>query len=267
MLISSAGSINPLRAISRVVATSGDQWSGITSAGVTAEWIAEGAQVSDASPTLGQPTIPVYKADAFVPFSFEIAMDGILFMDELSKLLTDGYNHLCATAFTTGTGIGQPTGVITALAATGTAGSVVNSASSGVLVAADVYTVASALPPRFQDGAQWCASLAVLNMLRQMETTAGALKFPGLQADPPTLLGQPVHQVSNMMSGVAHTSYVLAYGNWYNFCIVDRWPSSLELIPNLFGPQGRPTGQRGAFLWARVGSDVVVPNAFRLLAC
>lgn len=28
----------------------------------------------------------------------------------------------------------------------------------------------------------------------------------------------------------------------------------------------RPTGQRGALLWFRTGSDVVIPNAFRLLS-
>jgi predicted phage gp36 major capsid-like protein len=31
------------------------------------------------------------------------------------------------------------------------------------------------------------------------------------------------------------------------------------------GTSRRPTGQRGALLWFRTGSDVVVTNAFRLL--
>ena len=35
---------------------------------------------------------------------------------ELGKLLADGYEQLCAAAFTTGSGSGQPTGIITALA-------------------------------------------------------------------------------------------------------------------------------------------------------
>jgi HK97 family phage major capsid protein len=264
ILISSAGSNNPLRQISRVVTTATDTWAGITSAGVTAEWIAEGLQVADASPTLASPTIPVYKADAFVPFSFEIAMDGILFMDELAKLLTDGYNQLTATAFTTGTGIGTPTGIITALSA-GSAPSVVNSGTSGTLAIADVYNLQNQLPARFSAGAEWCAHLATLNALRQF-VTGTVLAFPGLQNDPATLLARNAHELSNMTNTVTHPSNVLLYGNFENFVIVDRWPSSLELIPNLFGAQGRPTGQRGAFLWARVGSDVVVPNSFRLLA-
>jgi HK97 family phage major capsid protein len=264
ILISSAGSNNPLRQIARTVTTATDQWSGITSAGVTAEWIAEGLQVADASPTLAQPTIPVYKADAFVPYSFEVGMDAIGFSDELAKLLTDGYNQLSAQAFTTGTGIGQPTGIITALAA-GSAPSVVAAASNGVLVAGDVYALQNALPPRFSAGAEFCANLSILNSLRQF-VTGSVLTFPGLQNDPPVLLGRNANELSNMTNAVTHTNYPLLYGNFSNFVIVDRWPSSLELVPNLFGAAGRPTGQRGAFLWARVGSDVVVPNSFRLLA-
>lgn len=38
----------------------------------------------------------------------------------------------------------------------------------------------------------------------------------------------------------------------------------LELVPHLFGSNRRPTGQRGALLWFRTGSNVVVPQAFRL---
>lgn len=60
-------------------------------------------------------------------------------------------------------------------------------------------------------------------------------------------------------------NYVLLYGDFTNFVIVDRIGTTLELVPHLFGANQRPTGQRGALLWFRTGSDVVVPNAFRLL--
>jgi HK97 family phage major capsid protein len=79
------------------------------------QWTAEAAEVADASPTLGSPSIPVYKGDAFVPFSFEVQGDAVNFMQELGKLLVDGAEQLNATAYTTGTGSGQPTGIITSL--------------------------------------------------------------------------------------------------------------------------------------------------------
>src|SRR5258708_36067587 len=109
-MLTSSGSVNPLRQISRVVQTVTDTWQGVTSAGVTAEWIAEAAEGADASPTLGSPSIPVYKGDAFLSFSFEVQGDALNFMSELSKLLVDGAEQLNATAYTTGSGNGEPTG-------------------------------------------------------------------------------------------------------------------------------------------------------------
>ena len=264
VLITSAGSINPLRAISRTVQTVSDAWQGITSAGVTAEWLAEAAEAADASPTLAQPSIPVYKQSAFVPFSYEIGMDALNFTEEIGRLLTDGLNQLSATAFTTGSGTGQPTGSVTALAGSP---SQVNTATGDTLVAADVYNLQNQLPPRFQANAQFCANLSILNTLWQMETTAGALKFPSLQDNPPRLLGRSANELSNMDGTIdaGQANHLIVYGDFSNFIVVDRFPSMLELIPKLFGANRRPTGQRGTFLWARVGSDSVVENAFRML--
>jgi HK97 family phage major capsid protein len=267
ILLTSAGSINPLRQISRQVQITTDTWHGVSSAGVTAEWIAESTEVADASPTLAQPSIPVYKADAFVPFSFEVANDALNFTAELQRLLIDGAEQLTATAFTTGSGSGQPTGLITSLVAASTP--VVTGSGSEALAAADIYALQNALPPRFQANAVWNANLSILNTARQFETTNGALKFPELSANPPSLLGRNVFENSNMDGSInpaaTANNYVLAYGDFSEFVIVHRIGSTLELIPNLFGANHRPTGQRGALLWFRVGSDVVVPNAFRLL--
>jgi HK97 family phage major capsid protein len=268
IMLTSAGSINPLRQIARVVQTVSDSWHGVTSAGVTAEWTAEGAEVADASPTLDGPTIPVYKGDAFVPFSFEVQGDALNFMSELSKLLMDGAEQLNATAYTTGSGTGQPKGIVTAVAGVG--GSVVSPITPETLVAGDVYALQNALPPRFQARASWNANLSIINIMRQMETTNGALKFPALQDDPPMLIGRTMWENSNMDGTYDPTAtannYLLLYGSFFDgFIIADRIGSSLEIVPHMFGANRRPTGQRGALLWFRTGSDVVNPNAFRLL--
>ncbi|MET8650749.1 phage major capsid protein [Nocardia aurea] len=265
--LTSNGSTNPLRQISRVVQTTTDSWNGVTSAGVTAEWTAEASEVADATPSLAQPSIPVYKGDAFVPFSFEIEGDAIGFMSELGKLLQDGADQLTATAYTTGSGTGQPTGIITALVAASTP--LVTGDGSEALAASDVYKVQNALPPRFQPNAVWNANLTTLNTLRQMETSNGALKFPGLHTTPPTLAGRPMHENSNMDGAInaaaTEANYLLLYGDFRQFVITDRLGSTLELIPNLVGANRRPTGERGALLWFRTGSGVTSSAAFKLL--
>lgn len=265
IILTSGGSINPLRQVSRVVQTVTDSWQGVTSAGVTAEWKAEAAEVADASPTLGDPSIPVHFGDAFVPFSFEVGQDAVNFLDELQRLLADAADQLQATAFTTGTGVGQPTGIITALAAN--AAVEVSPGVAETFTATDVYATIEALPPRFRANARWMANLSVINDIDQFETTNGARKFPELDND--RLLRRPLHENSNMDDGfnaaVTADNYLLLVGDFRNFVIVDRIGTTLELVPHLVGANRRPTGQRGALMWFRTGSDSVNDNAFRVL--
>lgn len=64
----------------------------------------------------------------------------------------------------------------------------------------------------------------------------------------------------------AANNYLLAYGDFRHFVIADRIGSTIEFVQNLMDPTtGRPSGRRGLILWFRTGSDVTVPNAFRLL--
>ncbi|VBA60496.1 phage major capsid protein [Mycobacterium attenuatum] len=266
ILLSSSGSVNPLRQMARVVQTIGDVWHGVSSEGVTAEWLDEAAEVADASPTLSQPAVPCYKGAAWVPFSIEIEGDGAGFVTEVSRLLLDSVEQLTAAAYVGGSGTGQPTGFIPAL--TEVATYAVSGVGSETVVAADAYALQSALPARFQPNSAFAANLTTINVLRQAETAAGALKFPALQDNPPMLCGRRMWEVSNMdtvNAAVTATSYPLVLGDWSQFLITDRVGSTVELVPHVFGAGRRPTGQRGFFAWFRTGSDVLVDNAFRVL--
>jgi HK97 family phage major capsid protein len=112
--------------------------------------------------------------------------------------------------------------------------------------------------------------IAIANGYRQMETTNGALLFPELRETPPMLLGKPWYENSNMDGAInaaaTANNYVVVYGDVAKgFFIVDRVGATLEIVPHLVGSNRRPTGQRGALLWFRTGSEVVVPQALRLL--
>lgn len=262
--IVNAGSTSPLLQISRVIQTVTDVWHRVSSAGVQASWDAEGSEVSDDSPALGEPQIPAYKGQAFVPFSVELQGDAVSLVSEVGKLLSDGMVQLLNEALTVGTGVGSPTGIITAL--TGTS-SVVNAGTAGTLSAADVYALQNSLGPRWQANARWIANLAVLNALRQQESGNGSLLFPELRNDPPTLLGRPAHEASNMSAAIAAGNNLAIYGDFSNFVVTQRVGTSVELIPHLFSPDHlRPTGQRGLWMWARYGADSINDSAFRMLA-
>lgn len=266
ILLSSSGSANPLRQMARVVQTASDQQNFISSDGVTAHWYAEAEEVSDDSPVLSQPTVPLYRGSAWVPFSIELETSSAAFVTEVSKLLLDSVEQLTAEAYVNGTGTGTPTGFIPAL--TGVPTWTVNGAGSETVAAADPFALQSALPPRFQQNSAFAASLTTTNVLRQAETSAGALKFPSLQDNPPMLCGRPIFEVSHMPSvnaAVTDTVYPLVLGDWQQMAICDRVGATIEWVQTVFGANRRPTGQRGFFAHFATGSYVLVPNAFRIL--
>lgn len=246
-----------------------DSWNGVSSAGVTAEWAAEAAEVADASPTLVQPSIPVHRGDAFVPFSFEAQGDIRGIEAELAPLLADAKERLEAAAFITGTGTGQPKGLITAAVAAG-GSTIVASTTVDTYAVADVYKVKAALPARYRANAAWLANEDIYDLTRQFATGTGpqsAFWADFGDGTPARLLGRPVYESTQMDGTVtaATTNYLLVYGSLKAYVAVDRVGAQVELIPHLFGANRRPTGQRGLLLWFRTGGDLVNTDAVRVL--
>lgn len=267
ILLTNDGSNNPLRQLATIKQTMTNTWQGVTSAGATSEWKTEASEVADGSPTFGGPSIPVFTGDSFVPYSFEVGMDAVNFLEELANVLRDSADNLMATAYTTGNGSSAPQGIVTGLVG---GSSEINTTGSETYDDSDPFVLQNALPARFSANATFQAHIATMNAYRQMETTNGALLFPELRQNPPYLLGKRFHENSNMDGSInaaaTANNYVMVYGDVRaGFYIVDRVGSTLELIPNIMGDNNRPTGQRGALLWFRTGSEVVVPQALRLL--
>ncbi|MDP1806236.1 MAG: phage major capsid protein, partial [Acidimicrobiales bacterium] len=171
LVLTSAGAAgNPVRAAARKVTTVTNEWRGVTTAGVSASWDAEAAEVSDDSPTLAQPAIPVHKLAIFVPYSIEAEMDIPGLVDELRAVMQDERDVAEALAFTTGSGVAQPKGFVTAL--DGTASEVAPTTVETFTVA-DIYKTIEALPPRHRPNAAWMSNLAVANDIRQFDSTGG----------------------------------------------------------------------------------------------
>lgn len=263
IVISAAGSVDPMRSVSRVETTVLNEARFVTSAGVTASWDAEAVEVSDDSPTLAQPSITAFKGQAWVPVSFEVFEDSDI-SQQVGALFADAKAQLESNAFTLGTGTGQPKGVITAVSAVG--GSVVTSAGSA-LTPADATANQNALPARWRPRARWMANLSVIN---QGRTTPLYTNGPAMVSDattPPRMLGWEVVENSAMDGTIAAgttNDYVLLSGDFSNYIVVDRLGVSLDFVPVLVGANQRPTGQRGFLMHWRAGGDVVVGDAFRL---
>jgi HK97 family phage major capsid protein len=267
VILTSNGSRNDIRQVARTVVATGDVWNGVSAGAVSWSWDAEAAEVSDDTPTFAQPTIPVYTARGFVPISIEAMADADNVTAEVGTLLAEGKDELEAAAFITGTGSGQPTGIVTAL--TGTA-SEINAAADDTFALADVYTIQGALPARYRANATWLANNSIYNLVRRFDTNGGAALWERLGADRPgMLLGRPAIEAEGMDGTVttsgAVSNFILVFGDFRNYVIADRIGTTVEFIPHLFGTNRRPTGQRGWFAYTRMGADSVNDAAFRLL--
>ncbi len=267
VIITANGSVNQIRQVARQVVAIGDVWNGVSSGAVAWSYDAEAAEVSDDATTFAQPTIPIYKAQGFVPISIEAMQDASNVTTEVGNLLAFGKDVLEANAFAVGTGTGMPTGIVTAL--TG-GSSVLNSATADVFALADVYALQGALPARYRGmpSTAWLANNLIYNRIRQFDTSGGGGLWATIgDGTPDRLLNRPVLE-SEDMDGVidaAATNLIMIFGDFSNYVIADRIGTTVEFVPHLFGANRRPTNQRGWLAYTRHGADSINDAAFRML--
>lgn len=189
--------------------------------------------------------------------------------EQLPKLIGDAFDRAESTAFVSGTGSGQPQGIVTAISATiastvtATTRSAFTSAS-----AADIFKLDNAVTPRAREGRiAWLANHATWNVVRQMSPSAAGSSFWATLADgrPPELLGYPVFDASPMTSVTTTGSVLIVEGDMQQYLIVDRVGTAIEVVQNVVDGNGVPTGTRGFIGWKRTGAGLANVDAFRFL--
>lgn len=255
-------SLSAVRNLATVIPITTNAWKGVTSAGVSWSWDAEGVEVSDDAPTLVQPSITTYAARGFIPYSIEISQDYPNFASEFGKLLSEGWADLQGTAFVTGS---TPIGIVTALDANTNVE--VTPTTDGTFTATDIDKVWSALPDRAKRNASWLMSSDVASYIAAWGDAYGG-QTVDLAGVPTTLRGRPLAIDSAMpaFTGTTGAANILVVGDFSRYYIVERMGMSVEAVPMLFSTTTNlPNGQRGVFAMARVGSDSIDDLSFRLL--
>lgn len=262
--LTSNGAINPVRAISRKTQITGNTWYGVNSAGITAAYASEAAEASDGTPTLTQPSVTVERAQAFVPFSYEVAEDWAGLEAEMAREFADAKDILESSKFLSGLGHSsqQPEGLL--VGATGT----ILSAATATFAVADLYSLRQALAPRWRARGSFVGNIAVLDKIRQFDVYGGSSFWVDLGGgNPARVLGEPIYEWSDMSSAVTtSSSSILTYGDFAQYHIVDRVGMSVRLIADLVGGSNNyPTGQSGLYAFWRNSADVNVAGAFKTL--
>lgn len=263
-------STNEIRKISRVVTlTDGSPaWNGVTSAGVTASWDGEVVEVSDDSPTFGQPSIPTTRAQALVQASISAVEDIADLGSDVMMMFAEARDNLEGAAHATGSGSGQPTGVFTAVAAI--TASRVTSTTAATIGLVDLDAVYRGVPRRYRKRSTWVANPLYTLAIKDLGTAVSA-SFSGQLQDgtPEKILTRPVVETDDAPTTQTTTALdpEVLLGDFQQFVIVDRpGGMSVEYIPHLFNTTTNlPDGRRAWYATWRNGSDTTDDNAFRLL--
>lgn len=265
IILTSGAAAAPVYNLARKVSVTNDEWKGVSSAGVTFSYDSEAAAVSDDAATLAQPTITVYKAAGFIPFSLEVGDDYPAFAAEMRRLLDGGFMDLVAS----GTVVGStPIGIFTALDANTNVE--VSVTTDGAFGAVDVLKLWKALPERSKANASWIMSTGVENEIRKFAASSDGAYYTVNLAEGGlgNLFGRPVYTTDYAPDFTATTgaANICVVGDFSNFVVAQRAGMTVELVPHLFDvTNNRPTGQRGFYAVARHGYDSVNDNGFRLL--
>jgi HK97 family phage major capsid protein len=263
VILTSGAGTAPLLDVARIESITNDVWRGISSEGVTfTGGKSEGAATTAAQATFAQPTVTPEFTSAFIPYSYEIAGDYPNFAGAMAGLIEQGYLDFLAAETETGTAGVE--GIFTAIDKT--SASEVNPTTDGALGPEDALVVWNALPERFRPRAVWNMNVSVESKLRVGADGYGTRNLSSDGIGP--LLGKRVilSDYAPSFSGTTGDANLAILGDFSNFVIAQRVGMNVELVPHVFDvTDNLPTGQRGWFAWARVGSDSVNDNAFILL--
>jgi len=268
IIMTAQGSGNPFLELAKSVEVNTNKWKGISSAGVSWSFDAEASAVSDDSPTIAQPSVDIFTARGFIPYSIEVGEDYPGFASEMSELLASGYDELLVDKFTRGSGSGEPQGIVTALDADTTVEVLLGTA--GTLAAADVYNVWAKLPQRFRRNAAWLSAVEINNKIRQLGTANNfhATTVQLTESGDFPIFARNYREtpyMTDLTTNGVHTNLAVV-GDFSNYVVARRGGMSVELVPQLFDvTNNRPTGQRGWFAYARIGGGSANNQGFRLL--
>lgn len=266
VVLTNVGTSNPFRSIARVVPIMTNVWNGVSSAGVTMAWSTEAGDSSDVAPTFLQPTVTCAKGHGTIPVSIEAFEDiGAGLGGEIARLIQDGKDRLEGTAFVSGSGSGQPAGIVTRLYGVTSRWS--SHSTNSAFTATDLINTQNTLGPRFQQNASWVGSLNYLNRIRAMGDTnyfGRSVTLDGAVSE--TVLGKSAYESSDMSTALnTVTNPALVYGDFDGYVIADRVGLAVEFVPQLFSTgNGLPNGRRGWYAHWRTGGDVISNTNFVL---
>lgn len=239
------------------------------------EIVAQNVQAASADLVFGTRDLSTYKfSSKTVAIPMELIQDSTIDIVALVyKRLRDRIGRTQNKFFTTGTGVSQPTGLVTAASA----GKVGATGQTLTVIYDDLVDLVDSLDAAYLDNPEsdpsmdgiapgWMFSQAMRRVLRKLKDTSGRpIWTPGYEdgitaATPDRLLGYPVY-INNDMPAPAASAKSIAFGNLHRYMIRDALDISLfRFDDSAFVSKG----QIGFLGWARAGGNLMDINSVKL---
>lgn len=185
----------------------------------SASIIAEGGAITESDPAFGQVVLGSYKYGFAIQMSTELEQDtGVNLTEWLARQGGDALGDGTGAHYVTGTGTGQPQGIITAapVGVTGATG------VTGAFTFDNLIDLFFSVIPPYRTQAEWLFSDSALKTARKLKDNDGQYLWqPSLVVgEPDTILGKPV-LVDPAVPAVGLSAKSVAFGDMSTYCIRD----------------------------------------------
>lgn len=221
--------------------------------------ISEGAAYPDTDDNFDLVVFHAYKYGRIIKATDELIADSVFDIytycaESLGRSIGEGE----APHLWTGTGTGQPEGVLTA------AGLGVTAAGTAAITADELIDLYYSLKEVYRGNATWCMNGATVAAIRKLKAqgTGEYLWAPGFNGAPDTILGRPLRTSENIPT-LAADKPVIAFGDINaGYKIADRRGFEFKILDQLYAANGK-IGFRGN---ARMdGRGILADEAIKVL--
>jgi HK97 family phage major capsid protein len=254
-----------MRAVATVITTAGGNPLSYPASDGTSEegeLVAENATASDLDPTFSSVALNVFKySSKVVAVPIELLMDSAVDVEAfVARRLAERLARITEKHFATGTGSGQPAGVV-GRASQGLIAA--NSTSQVTAIISDsLIDLYHSLDPAYATGnTAWMMNNDTLGKVRKLKDGQSYPIFMADYSQSPsgTLLGRPVEVNQNLANMAANAKSIL-FGDFSQYYVRD----ALGLLLQRYDDSAyAKKGQVGFLAWARTGGNLIEPAAVK----
>lgn len=212
-----------MRNVATVIRTAqGNPMSWPTSDGTseTGEILAENASATDADPSFGTKSLPVYKySSKVVTVPIELLMDSSVDMEAFVRgRIAQRLGRITNTHFTTGDGSSKPTGLIGAVSV----GKTGASGQTASIIYDDLVDLEHSVDPAYRPGSKWMFNDAILKLIKKLKDSQNRpIWLPDVAGNAPaTILGYG-YQINQDVATPAASAKTIAFGDLSKYVIRD----------------------------------------------